>query len=41
MRRALFAMQGAIPKETVKWLHVDENRYLVPGMLLPSKLYPY
>ena len=38
MRRALFAMQGVIPKESVNWRRVDEVRYLLPGMLLPSYL---
>jgi hypothetical protein len=32
MRRFLFVLQGAIPKETVTWKHVSEEEFLGPGM---------
>ena len=40
LRRAFLAMQGAIPKESVGWLHVAEMRYLEPGMLILNTVCP-
>ena len=31
MRRFLFVMQGVIPKESITWKGVSEEKYLKPG----------
>ena len=38
MRRFLFALQGVIPQETVKWSTVSELKYLEPGIRTASFL---
>ncbi len=32
MRRFLFVMQGVIPKETITWRGISEEKYLTPGI---------
>ena len=38
MRRFLFALQGLIPQESIKWSNVSESKYLEPGIETASFL---
>ena len=38
MRRFLFALQGIIPQESIRWSNVSERKYLTPGIKTASFL---